>query len=98
MTVMLLEDAIGEELWFFIDDNDTPPDPDDYCACREWIEERDGMLDIVGVDKRELTINEALTIADHYGGGEFDNEVAGIVEALCVIRDAYRQALSDVTA
>jgi hypothetical protein len=43
----------------------------------------------VGIDDRELTIDEAMEIAHQYGGGEFDNEVAGIVAALCTIRDAY---------
>lgn len=48
------------------------------------------------VGDRDLTLSEALQIAEYYGGGEFDGEVGQIVEALICLGDAVelaRQAL-----
>ena len=43
---------------------------------------------VVGDDDVELSVEDALTIAAAYGGGEFDHpEMAAVVAALCVLRD-----------
>ena len=47
-----------------------------------------GELPRLGVDEHDpIGLDEALWIADYYGGGEFDDETAGIIAALCVLRD-----------
>ena len=52
----------------------------------------DGELERVGIDDRQLSFDEAMKIADFYGGGEFDDETAGIVAALCALRDHIKAA------
>lgn len=95
MAVFLHNPMRGEALWYFVlpgtmlDDTEFPED--------DYVEDYDGELDRVGIDDRELTIDEAMEIAHEYGGGEFDNETAGIVAALCVLRDAYPSGGDDVS-
>jgi hypothetical protein len=90
---VFLDTADAENLWYF----ETPGEPVEYGddPAEHWqdidrhVRKHDGELDRVGIDDRELTIDEAMEITHQYGGGEFDNETAGIVAALCTIRDAY---------
>lgn len=54
----------------------------------EWVDEHQPPT----VDELDdLTLDEALTIAEVYGGGEFDGEMGDIVSALCVLRDHVRE-------
>ena len=34
-----------------------------------------------------FTLEQAMKVAEYYGGGEFDDESADIVSALCTLRD-----------
>lgn len=84
MTVELVDNS-REPMWRYVPDNFNP-DPED-CVSDQY-----APLPVVGVDDHpELTVEDALEIADTYGGGEFYNEVAGIVAALCVLRDRVKE-------
>ena len=73
-------------MWYVAPDGHTvAPDGTDEVLVA-MIEE--GELPRLGVDEHDpIDLEDAMTIADYYGGGEFADETAGIVEALCVLRD-----------
>ena len=76
--------------WYRIPEEDAPrlQGVDDEDVWRDYLNRHDGELPIIGVDDdTPLTPDEAMQIASVYGGGEFDDEIGGIVSALCRLRD-----------
>jgi hypothetical protein len=75
------------DVWIFVDDVVDPEDVDQDLA--DW--------DPVGQSERELTIDEALTIARSYNGGaglwEGDDERHGMAAALEVLASALNAGI-----
>lgn len=69
------------ELWHFTDDVELDPDDPDEGP----------LMSLVGYDDRELTVEEALFIAEFYGGvWDEEAEQVGMVAALARLADVVK--------
>lgn len=104
MTVRL--DSIGDPtVWYLIDDDTAAEidgcdaDPDDYFAALVgFLDDSGEPLPVVGEDITAISLQDALTIAGTYDGGEYDGEQAGIVLALVTLREHMQIILQHLPA